>query len=180
MVKYNVAMSNSFYYFFSAVPQVLAAILALFGVFIIFKIQTAKTQLKEIVQSLYDDIISSKKVPSVIKDNKFYKELEEDFQKDDVSELVGDVAMFDSEYIVAYYEKYQSIFKSLKLLVRDTVRWSILSSILIIISLSILPFGNYILAHPFLIGFLFSSIIFYLIAIFWGLIKILTRSIKEW
>jgi len=39
-------MSNSFYYFFSTTPQVLAAILALFGVFVIFKIQTLEIKIQ--------------------------------------------------------------------------------------------------------------------------------------
>jgi len=38
-------MENSFYYFFSATPQVLATILALFGFFLIFKIQALKDEL---------------------------------------------------------------------------------------------------------------------------------------
>ena len=45
MVKSNITMSDSFYYFFSATPQVLGGILALFGVFVIFKIQTIKAEL---------------------------------------------------------------------------------------------------------------------------------------
>ena len=37
-------MENSFYYFFSAVPQVLGGVLALFGVFVLYKIQTLKDE----------------------------------------------------------------------------------------------------------------------------------------
>ena len=41
-------MKDSFYYFFSATPQVLGAILALFGVFVIFKIDNLYKRLKSI------------------------------------------------------------------------------------------------------------------------------------
>ena len=38
-------MESSFYYFFSSTPQVLGGVLALFGVFVIFKIQALKDEL---------------------------------------------------------------------------------------------------------------------------------------
>ncbi len=47
-------MSNSFYYFFSAVPQVMGGILALFGVFIVFKIQAIESNIIGIGQSLLE------------------------------------------------------------------------------------------------------------------------------
>ena len=65
MVKYNVAMSNSFYYFFSATPQVLAGILALFGVFIIFKIQTLKSELIGIGQYILEKGNRLIRIPSI-------------------------------------------------------------------------------------------------------------------
>lgn len=45
-------MENSFYYFFSATPQVLSAVLALFGVFVLFKIQSLTTDLISIGKEL--------------------------------------------------------------------------------------------------------------------------------
>jgi hypothetical protein len=44
-------MENSFYYFFSAVPQVLGGVLALFGVFVVFKVQSLKSQLLGIAKT---------------------------------------------------------------------------------------------------------------------------------
>lgn len=38
-------MENSFFYFFSATPQALAAILALFGFFLVFKLQSLKEEM---------------------------------------------------------------------------------------------------------------------------------------
>ena len=47
--------NNSFYYFFSTVPQVLGAVLALFGVFVIFKIQTIQQDLLGLAKSIMDE-----------------------------------------------------------------------------------------------------------------------------
>jgi hypothetical protein len=48
-------MENSFYYFFSATPQVLGGILALFGVFVIYRIQAITSELKGICQYIIDE-----------------------------------------------------------------------------------------------------------------------------
>ncbi|MEI6048534.1 MAG: hypothetical protein WCS03_06515 [Bacteroidota bacterium] len=45
-------MENSFYYFFSSTPQVLGGIWALFGVFVLFKIQSLTTDLISISKEL--------------------------------------------------------------------------------------------------------------------------------
>lgn len=55
----HIHMTNSFYYFFSAAAQVLAAILALFGVFVIFKIQSLTSELLEEGRKL-EHIVTSK------------------------------------------------------------------------------------------------------------------------
>ncbi len=52
-------MNNSFYYFYSATPQVLSGVLALFGVFVIFKIQTIKSEILSIGLNIYENLIDS-------------------------------------------------------------------------------------------------------------------------
>lgn len=51
-------MENTYNYFFSSVPQVLAGILGLFGVFIVFKISDVKNQIKEIKEEFINELAS--------------------------------------------------------------------------------------------------------------------------
>jgi hypothetical protein len=46
-------MENAYYYFFSATPQVLAGIIALFGVFVLFKLQALSNELSPIANNLH-------------------------------------------------------------------------------------------------------------------------------
>ena len=93
-------MSNSFYYFFSAVPQVLAAILALFGVFVVFKIQNTETQLIAIgksLKSLVWDLIKKSTEFKLTKSKStilYYGEFAEALDRNDINRMKSNMELW--------------------------------------------------------------------------------------
>lgn len=185
---------NSFYYFFSAVPQVLGGILALFGVFVIFKIQTLKSQLLSIGQSIYDKgdnlirttgVIFSKEIGNT----SFLFVLERGLKKNNINDLKYVIDMIDDDldegniiqalHFKLYHENYCEVFDTLQSLINSTIKWSVFTACIIVFCLAVIPFGNLILKHTTIQYILFNVLIVCIILCFYGLISILKKALIE-
>ena len=187
-------MDNSFYYFFSATPQVLAGMLALFGVFVIFKIQNIKSELLSVGQVIYNYVLSlSGTMPIVIgvddvrkmKLKAFRDLLNQWILSKDVKKLRDQINKIDDKEICEDYafqefkKKYEKEYSFLINIINDTVKSSIFTAIIIIVCIMIIPFGNIIICHPIILNALFGAVIICVGIIFYKLIKILKISIEE-
>lgn len=188
-------MTDSFYYFFSAVPQVLAGILALFGVFVVFKIQTIKSDLLGITQDIIKKIEYLETSPAHLDKSIFdgtigvktemVTDLNRHFKRNN---LKGLKSIIDDMLLIEYafddptglfVKNFVDVYNFLQTLIRGTINLSIFTAIIVTLSLAILPFGEIILQHSAILYFLFSLIIASIILCFYGLIYILTASLKE-
>jgi hypothetical protein len=183
-------MENSFYYFFSATPQVLGGIMALFGVFVIFKIELIKTELIGVGHAIYDDnykFAESKLPIDLLVDNEDNKVILDRIRKvitrKDIQSLTSIFELID-KYGNCYYETYSSAYflylNAYKTLLKQTVRWSIFTTILIIICLSMIPIGHLICNHIFILYLLFILVLIGIIINFYGLITILKKSLNDY
>jgi len=103
-------MKDSFYYFFSATPQVLGGILALFGVFIIFKLETLKVQLKVLKELLLNlgMVIHKEIQPPLIKEiNKRLTKEGED--KPFITRWIDAIRVEDNEEFLIYFDEFMKI-----------------------------------------------------------------------
>jgi hypothetical protein len=177
-------MDNSFYYFFSAAPQVLAAILALFGVFVVFKIQSIKNQLIGIGQSIIDEVQSPINWRDIyltkqMKTDAFINALKKGIHGYDIKGLQLNINLIESGFYEGHKKKYKTLSEFLDSLRKNTIIWSIFTAAIIIICLTILSQGDYFLSHPPLITITFWIIIGLILACFSGLIYILIKSLRE-
>jgi hypothetical protein len=169
-------MSNAFYYFFSAVPQVMASVLGLFGVLIIFKIQHLSKGLSKVVEILYNEI-ESKEIFIRVKDEVFLGSIESALNKNDIKELTNLFKDSVSEEIINFsFESYKNIKKIRKYLVKATIIDSILTVILIVTCLSIIPLADIFIMSDRLLITLYGGIILFTIACFIGFINILQNA----
>ena len=178
MVKYKGVMSNSFYYFFSATPQVLAAILALFGVFVIFKIQSLKTELISLGKSLISDVGNYNDQSDGILSIQIKVHAVRALQNNDINGLKSTFDIFSNKANY-FYKEFYKLYDSLKTLINSTIFWSIFTSLIIISCLIILSQGNYFLCHHELLSVIIWIIIALIVSSFSGLIYILVKSLKE-
>ena len=154
-------MTNSFYYFFSSTPQVLGGVLALFGVFVIFKIQSIRSQLIGLARTMLQE----------------YHILEA-LRKDDILELKSAVELnYNENKDAVEYQKFNRLFLSLKSLIRSTIKWSIFTAIIIIFCLIMLTMGCVILKNIFFLYTLFFIVITCVIICFFSLVSILKKAI---
>lgn len=202
-------MENSFYYFFSTTSQVLAAILALFGVFVIFKIQNLKDQLFAIANRFDQGFANHVSLKSVLKDGVSMRNFIDNFSNEDLKGLnhafeiihaifintrkeIENSTTSDSQLIsqnqyrlttINTYEKFPINFKNLynsrQKLIDNTIKLSISSAVVIIFSISIIPFAKFLCRHPFIVYLIFTSIIVCLVIIFYYLISILKESLQD-
>jgi hypothetical protein len=180
-------MNNSFYYFFSSTPQVLGGVLALFGVFIIFKIQSSRSLLIGIAQTIINE--NSRYNSTNPDDYKLIKgrvlvkpvvaELQDAINKGDTKEINNIIKYIDNPRLIIHKERYVKTYHSLRSLIRNTIIWSVFTAIAIVICLLILPFGCNILNHPRILNTLFCIVLFFIIGCFSGLISILINALKE-
>jgi len=187
----NDTLSNSFFYFFSATPQVLAAIMALFGVFIIYKMQALKDELiviaSEVLKLLesfsfplldveeekrrtaiaaFSDAIQHKYlffVNSVI--NGIPNFLDEDAIRKSTAKVI--ISRFNNGFSL-----HQFLFKS-------TIFLSSFTAFLIIACLSTIPLGCFLLTHLVLLNWIYGIIIISLVLCFVGLIIILKIALTS-
>ena len=161
-------VGNSFYYFFSATPQVLAAILALFGLFVVFKIQDIKNQLLGIGQSIIDEVqspVNWKKRYSLnaSKDNfQSVPEFKNKINERNIKELQNLIHQIEHPSYTIFKDKYNELYSSRENLINNTTRWSIVTAIIIVFCLVILFLDNCILNHTTILYILFAILIIYI------------------
>jgi hypothetical protein len=177
-------MENAYYYFFSAVPQVLAGIIALFGVFVIFKLQALSNELSPIVSTLYDTLRSSNKQEySEIRlnlaklcfnayNNKSFKTVSDYFKTFD-----NNIFSSYPNYTV-YNRRFINTFNVYEDLFRRTVCATTFTGILIVICLALLPFAKFLSCYTVLIFIMFAIIIACVSTVFCLLVTILKKSLK--
>ncbi len=177
-------MESSFYYFFSATPQVLAGILALFGVFVIFKIQEIRIKLERIGQKVHDEAKTKPKhkwedkVTNALVDDGPLDSLNKAINRHDIeeiSELLGRVigVEFDEDK-----QNYHKEYEDLQLIRKKSLYWSVFTSVIIVICLVILSLGECLQNHISILPFLFWSVIVLTILSLAGLVDILRKSLK--
>lgn len=168
-------LKNSFFYFFSATPQVLGGVMALLGVFVIFKIQTIKSQLIGIGKSIYNEAkeLIDKNNPS------FTSEIKQAIKRKDIHELKRVFDSIEKEDFGFHHKAYQQLYDFHINLMRATILLSIFTAVTIILCLSVIPFGTFFLKYPCLLYILFIAVIASIIICLGGFLFILVKSLKE-
>jgi hypothetical protein len=182
-------MDTSFYYFFSSTPQVLGAIMALFGVFVIFKIQS----LVEVMLIIAKDIAlfidksyegyekSIKKILDAI-DERNIKDLNITITSlsDGLFSPVLTYELRPDDFVA--YGNYKKRFATLHTiyndLIKNTITTTFLTAIIIVVCLILLPFVRFLTEFPCLLFSIFGIITICIGIVLWKLIYILKRSIK--
>lgn len=178
-------MADAFYYFFSSVPQVLAGILALFGVFTIFKLQAMQNNLvgfgDEILIDLRWNRQRRKKIMAVpgIKITR----LEKAVARKDLSEIIYQLGEITKIVDTESYREQNRVFiqrnKKRKSIIKLTIRTSLFTAIWIVYCLIILPFADCLDNNP---GFVNTSYVLVVIGSFISIglmIYIISRSLKD-
>jgi hypothetical protein len=177
-------MENSFFYFFSAVPQVLGGILALFGVFIIYKLQNLNSEILikggEFVQYYTSHTKNDDPASSAILEMNAYKI--KDAVKSGNLKLLKILVDNIRDDKINKSEKYIELGNLFKLgpnLQDAAIIYAIFTAAIIVICLSIIPFSQFFHCHIYLLKFTFGLIIFLIIICFVYLINILSTSIRN-
>jgi len=179
-------MENAFYYFFSATPQVLGAILALFGVFVIFKIQNIKSQLYGIATSLLDVTSVSMKETGEIYGGlgtrpsyDIISDIKTSLNRNDIVSLKVAMDKLYHQTFSDFRDSFNSLYKELNRLIIRTLVWSIYTCFLILVCLGIITFGPDITSDITLLYSVFFIILFLVTICFYGMIKILVIVLSE-
>lgn len=182
-------MENTYNYFFSSTPQVLAGIFGLFAVFIIFKINEIKNQINDIKNELLNELNKYHRSFTEVKGDWGSKMriLTEKRDFDNILPELDKIAGFANKNHIGQLEFTTNLFKERydkatilkKELINKTIRASWITSIAIIYCLIMIIPGSFI-SHC-----LFWSIVAFLpaialsIYIFFNLISIIKYSFKE-
>lgn len=174
-------MENSFYYFFSAVPQVLGGVLALFGVFVVFKIQTFKSQLLGIGNAVILKIQDKINVSEIINNEDKQTTLtniQTYIEKSDVEGLSEIMKLLNNTQVTIFRDNYQIVHLLLKDLITKTIKASIYTALVVFFSLSLIPFGTFFLNHILLLYFLFAVVILAIGGCFYLFVSILKIALN--
>lgn len=178
-------MTNSFYYFFSATPQVLAGIISLFGVLVIFKLDSIKFKLLGIGESIlefekiYLESQLAEKLNLKILDIGVINKIKRSINLKDIVGLKAIIDLVNIESINEHRTKYEKLFVYRNKLINSTVFVSIITAIIIVFCLMAIPFGEFLLKHQCILYFIFIIVIACLVYIFYQLISILKEALKE-
>lgn len=178
-------MSNSFYYFFSATPQVLGAVLALFAVVVIFKIQNLSDELLSIAKNilpLIDDLIETEKNDVLRIKIQLYRQMTFDnIKSKNIKNIKHFVDVNSFKFNDASYGNYKEEFLSVYVLyvkIKNRVlNISIITAITIILCIAVIPFGEFILCHLILLYLIFGITILSASFIFYSLYTVLKSSL---
>lgn len=181
-------MENSFYYFFSATPQVLAGVLALFGVYVLFKLQQLTKELllrakefKHLSQYTFDknETEETKKLRVKVEaalDRCIISENMADFKENiDISQKNN---LYIGDKITIRFNRFNNLYKTYKRLKDGTIRLSCFTAIIIVICLTVIPLGKYLLNHIHLLYLMYFTVIACLIIIFYNLYQVLRKSLN--
>lgn len=185
-------MENSFYYFFSAVPQVLAAAMGLFGLFVLFKIQVLKDEILEVSTDLKNTLDILKPID---KENEKKRQnarilLSKAIQIKNIkilrqffnNEFAYFQLQFDDQVLLLVYGLVQKLNKLYSLhqnLINFTIIISCFSGFIIVGCLSIIPYKCFFLSDRTLLFWIFNIVIGSLALIFLGLIYFLKISLSS-
>lgn len=186
------SLSNSFYYFYSTVPQVLGAVLALFGVFLIYKIQALK---EELVAKATDILVylNESKEHDTLGDDEYTKfirltgnSLSIWLPYKNVGTFYNIICKFGHSNIgkvdnmyATYSHQYGRMYKLHRGLIQATRYFSVISIITIIGCLSIIPYAKYFLSKPDILEGIFFITILCVALCFVGLLLILYFTLSD-
>jgi len=183
------ALSNSFFYFYSATPQVLGGIMALFAVFVIFKIQALTKELLSLADYVHNIL----------------QNINEKGDSDEIKKKRTDLAWgikrnIEAENIVQVYEainkytdelhpinrvynirqaRFDSVYTKRQNLIDDTIAASKITAFIILFCLGILPFGKLVICHTVFMGIIFGAVLVCVGIIFYKLLSILKKSFNQ-
>lgn len=179
-------MQDSYYYFFSATAQVLASILALFGVFILFRIQSITSDLLDVCHKLEHQVThwstsNNNQLESAIRIVVFL--MVERFQTETFNiRNVKKILELDSKNVLRtnriyriQKDKFDELHTLYKKLTTRTIDTSVLASILIVICLGILPFGKFLDSQNIMI-YIMLLITILSAVVLWFLVSILMNA----
>jgi hypothetical protein len=180
------ALSNSFYYFYSATPQVLGGIMALFAVFVIFKIQALKDELLSLAQYLHNTLhgISEKGESAEMqkKRGKLAWEIKRNIEAKNIVQVYEAIKRYNDElhttnkvYKVRK-ERFDDVYSIKENLVSDTITASTITAFIVLFCLGILPFGKLVICHTIFMGIIFGVVLLCVGIIFYKLLSILKKS----
>jgi hypothetical protein len=181
-------MENSFYYFFSATPQVLSGVLALFGFYVLFKLQQLTKGLllrakefQHLAQYTFDKEESAEKKKLRIKvetafDRSIISENLSDFKENlDISQKNN---LYVGDKISIRMDRFYNLYNAYKSLKDGTIRLSCFTAVIIVLCLSLIPFGNSFFCHIYLLYLVYIIVITSLIIIFYKLYQVLSKSLN--
>ncbi len=156
--------NDPFYYFFSATPQVLGAIMGLFSVMIIFRIQSIKSDLISHGTGVVNLINSGikKRISKSRTNDEILKELEDAIVKKSPSSIASVLSLIDPEsgvgssYHMIRFDVEIDIHKDL---IKSVINATLISSSTIGLSLVLIPFGNWFINRPELLSLLFFIVV---------------------
>lgn len=182
-------MENSFYYFFSATPQVLGGLIALTGVFVIFKLEANKRELLTVVMPLIelykrysdarDDSLSTSQRNSVL--HKIINLVDCQSVKDlyKILDENSDAYTKETETYKLVMANVSRLYKKRDNIINSTIRLAITVTILIVFCLSIIPVGPCLLNQQIPINVIYGIAIIGTILCFYEFIRILMHSIRD-
>jgi hypothetical protein len=174
-------METSFYYFFSAVPQVLGGVLALFGVFVVFKIQTLKSQLLGIGNAVILKIQDKINVLEIINNEDkraTLSNIQTYIEKSDIEGLSEIMKLLTNAQVTIFRDNYQATYSFLKDLINNTVKASIYTALVVVLTLALIPFGTFFLNHIILLYVLFAAVILAIGGCFYLFVSILKIALN--
>jgi len=179
-------LSNSFFYFFSATPQVLGGIMALFAVFVIFKIQALKDEILSLAQYLHNTIhdISEKGESAEMqkKRGKLAWEIKRHIEAKNIVQVFEAIEKYNSELHTsnkiykARKTRFDNGYAIKENLVSDTVIASKITAFIIFFCLGILPFGKLVICHTVLLWIIFGLVLVLVGIVFKMVLTILKES----
>jgi hypothetical protein len=178
-------LSNSFFYFFSATPQVLGAIMALFAVFVIFKIQALKDEILSLAQYLHNtvDKINEKgdSLDMKKKRGKLSWEIKRHIEAKNIVQVYEAIKKYDELHTTnkiykVRKKRFDDIYAIKENLVSNTIAASKITAFLIIFCLLALPFGKYVICHTVLLWIIFGLVLVWVGIVFNKVLTILKEA----
>jgi hypothetical protein len=170
------------------VPQVLAGVLALFGVFVLFKIQSLISQMLTELSEFYTSLehkhlyFDNDGVTAV--SEQVLPELKRGIQsknitilKEAIDKYAIQIIKHKKEYVI-YIQRFNVLNDLYQNIIRNTINSSVFTAIIIIICLAIIPFEKWLICYPFILYISFCAVILSVAIIFYKLISILKKSLK--
>jgi hypothetical protein len=170
-------MKEPFYYFFSATPQVLAATLALFGVYMVFKIETMRSELLGIADVIHN-LGMSQLIPTVYdRATDFTLAIK---RKDvrSLRRLISEI-ITENENAISHRKRYIDVYDFLQKLINLSKWSSVFTAVIIFLCLFVIPFGNFFIDHSFLLHKLYATVIIGIAISLSGLTYVLVMSFKD-